>query len=278
LVSLPLVSNAELIGNIYVASTSEVRLPSPEELKLLVALADQVSIAISKARLFEQVSESRKRLQVLSETLVEVQETERRNLARELHDEIGQMLTSLRLNLDLAVRSLPAGQLSVDETQNHLNRANETAAQLLDRIREISLDLRPSLLDDLGLLPALLVQFERFTARTNIQVHFKHSGLENRFSPQIETVAFRVVQEALTNVARHAQTKEAFVRLWADRQCLRLQVEDHGVGFDSQVALTSSLTSGLSGMQERVSLCNGQLEIESEPGQGACLTVELPLK
>jgi signal transduction histidine kinase len=278
LISVPLVSNGELIGNLNVASINEVRLPGPEELNLLVALADQASIAISKARLFEQVSESRKRLQILSDKLVEIQEAERRNLAIELHDQIGQMLTSLRLNLDLAVRSLPTGQLSVNETQKQLNRANDTAAQLLSRIREISLDLRPTLLDDLGLLPALLVQFERFTARTNIQVHFKHSGLENRFSSQIETAAFRVIQEALTNVARHAKTGDAFVRMWADPQFLRLQVEDHGVGFDQQVALTSNLTSGLSGMQERVSLCNGQFEIESEPEQGTCLTVELPLK
>jgi signal transduction histidine kinase len=172
---------------------------------------------------------------------------------------------------------MPAGQLSTEETHKQLTRANETAVQLLDRIREISLDLRPTLLDDLGLLPALLVQFERFTARTNIQIHFKHSGLENRFSSQIETVAFRIIQEALTNVARHAKTGEAYVRLWVDQQFIRLQVEDHGVGFYPQVALTSTQTSGLSGMQERVGLCNGQFEIESEPGQGACLTVELPL-
>jgi signal transduction histidine kinase len=209
--------------------------------------------------------------------LVEIQEAERRNLARELHDEIGQMLTALRLNLDLAVRSMPAGQLSLEETQKQLCRANETTAQLLGRIREISLDLRPTLLDDLGLLHALLVQFERFTTRTDIQVHFKHSGLENRFSTQVETVAFRVIQEALTNVARHAKTGDAYVRLWVDPQCLRLQVEDQGIGFDPQVALLSNQTSGLSGMQERVSLCNGLLEIESEPAQGACLTVELPL-
>ena len=278
LISVPLVSNRELIGNLNVASTKEVRMPSQEELNLLVALADQASVAISKARLFEQVSESRKRLLSLSERLVEIQETERRSLARELHDEIGQLLTSLRLNLDLAARSIPADQLSLEAAQDQLTRANETAAQLLGRIREISLDLRPTLLDDLGLLPALLVQFERFTTQTNIQVHFKHSGLENRFSAQIETVAFRVIQEALTNVARHAETREAFVRLWTDQLFLRLQVEDHGIGFDPQVALASNQTSGLSGMQERVSLCNGQFEIESEPGQGTCLTVELPLE
>ncbi len=278
LISVPLVSNRELIGTLNVASTKEVRMPSQEELNLLVALADQASIAISKARLFEQVSESRKRLQLLSEKLVEIQETERRSLARELHDEIGQLLTSLRLNLDLAARSMPPDHISFVEAQNQLTRANDTAAQLLGRIREISLDLRPTLLDDLGLLPALLVQFERFTNQTNIQVHFKHSGLENRFSSQIETVAFRVIQEALTNVARHAKTEAAFVRLWTDQLFLRLQVEDHGIGFDPQSALTSNQTSGLSGMQERVSLCNGQFEIESEPRQGTCLTVELPLQ
>jgi PAS domain S-box-containing protein len=277
MISLPLVSNGELIGNLNVASTGEVRLPTPEELHLLVALADQATIAISKARLFEQVLEGSKRLQLLSEQLVEIQEAERRNLARELHDEIGQLLTSLRLNLDLANRALPTEQADVKEAQNQLTRANETTAQLLGRIREISLDLRPTLLDDLGLLPALLVQFERFSTHTDLQVHFKHSGVESRFSAQVETVAYRVVQEALTNVVRHAQTNEAFVRLWADKQFLRLQVEDHGLGFDPQIIQIPNQTSGLSGMQERVSLCSGLFEIESEPGKGTCLTVELPL-
>jgi len=277
LISLPLVSNNELIGNLNVASKNQVRLPTQEELNLLAALADQATVAISKARLFDQVSEGHKRLLALSEKLVETQESERRNLARELHDEIGQLLTSLRLNLDLAIRSMPKDQTSVDEAQKQLARANETASQLLSKIREISLDLRPTLLDDLGLLPALLTQFDRFSARTNLQITFKHSGLENRFSAQIETVAYRVIQEALTNVARHAKTQEAFVRLWADQEFLRLQIEDHGVGFDPQSALANNQTSGLSGMLERITLCNGQLEIESEPGFGTCLTVELPL-
>ncbi len=105
--------------------------PVQEDLSLLIALADQASIAISKARLFEQVSESRKRLQVLSEKLVEIQEAERRNLARELHDEIGQMLTSLRLNLDLAVRSMPAGQLSAEEAQKQLNPRQRNSGSII---------------------------------------------------------------------------------------------------------------------------------------------------
>ena len=167
------------------------------------------------------------RLKFLSRRLMEVQETERRNIALELHDEIGQVLTGLKLSLEIGTR-LPA-----EEVGANLNQARQLVNELMARVRKLSLDLRPAMLDDLGLLPALLWHFEHYTAQTQVRVIFKHSGLEKRrFSPELETAAYRLVQEALTNVARHARVQEATVRLSTHQHTLLIEVEDRGKGFD----------------------------------------------
>ena len=150
--------------------------------------------------------------------------------------------------------------------------------ELLERVRELSLDLRPAMLDDLGLLPALLWLFERFTAQANVGVAFKHSGVEHRrFSSEVETAAYRIVQEALTNVARHASASTVTVRLWATPDTLGVQVEDDGAGFSPERVLIPGTSSGLSNMRERADLLGGKLEIESSSGAGTCVTAELPL-
>jgi signal transduction histidine kinase len=211
--------------------------------------------------------------QVLSHRLLEVQETERRTLARELHDEVGQTLTLLKLALEQGLSSAAA------ETPAKLERARSILLDLIARVRNMSLDLRPSMLDDLGLLPALLWQFERYTNQTGIRVLFSQVGLDGRrFGPHVETAAFRVVQEALTNTARHSKVKKASVFLEAEESSLRLQVQDSGGGFDVEAALASGKSSGLRGMFERVRLLGGQMRVNSDPGAGTFLTAELPLK
>jgi signal transduction histidine kinase len=142
----------------------------------------------------------------------------------------------------------------------------------------MSLDLRPTMLDDLGLVPALHWHFDRFSGTSGVRVDFKHTGVtDRRFAPDIETAAYRVVQEALTNVVRHAQAKEISVRLWASQNCLSVQVEDTGVGFDPEKALAAGSSSGLSGMRERAALLGGRVRIESTPGSGSHLTAEFPV-
>ena len=225
-----------------------------------------------RERLFQEVEEGRDRLQHLSRRLVEVQEAERRAIARELHDEIGQELTVLKLNLERSASS--SGAVS----QQSLIEAQRRTSQLLKMVRELSLDLRPTMLDDLGLLPALFWQFDRFMAASAVRVQFKHTGLEQRrFPAEIETAVFRIIQEALTNVARHAQTKRVTVRLWANDETLSLQIEDDGIGFPVEPALRAGHSSGLSGMRERAALLGGQFTIESVPGSGTNLTARLPL-
>jgi signal transduction histidine kinase len=159
-----------------------------------------------------------------------------------------------------------------------LARAQSLVEELISRVRDLSLELRPTMLDDLGLVPALLWLFERYTAQTGIQVSFQHIGLDRRFDSDLETAAYRIVQEALTNVARYAGVQQATVNLWADAATLNVQVEDSGKGFDPDRARAAHPSTGLAGMRERATLLNGQLTVETAPQAGTQITAELPLR
>jgi len=204
--------------------------------------------------------------------MVEVQEAEQRALAQELHDEIGQVLTGLQLMLTRA-ETLPE-----DEMRQQVIDARLTVGSLMDRVRQISLDLRPTLLDDLGLVPALRWLFERIQQQTGVQVDFTQVGMEGqRFSPEIETTLYRIVQEALTNVARHARTTHASVAIWQRAGRIGLQVEDEGVGFIPDGDHMSGSTLGLQGMRQRVLHLKGTFNLDSAPDEGTRLMVEIPL-
>ncbi|MFH1008232.1 MAG: GAF domain-containing protein [Candidatus Latescibacterota bacterium] len=267
-VAASLIREDELIGLLAICTRGEPRAFGDDELILLQGLADRAALAVTNARLFEEVRAGRERLRALSNRLVEVQEVERRHLARELHDEIGQVLTGLKLALEMS------GRIAEDAIRDEpLSLVN----QLLRQVRDLSLDLRPAMLDDLGLLPALLWQFERYTAQTHIRVRFNHSGLEKRrFAGQWETASYRIVQEALTNVARHAEVDEVAVRVWTTHDALCMDVQDQGTGFDPEATL-SGASGGLIGMRERVVLLGGHLKVASTPGAGTHLAAVLPL-
>lgn len=222
-------------------------------------------------RLLRQVSSGRTKLQMLSRRLLEVQEEERRHIARELHDEIGQELTGLNLILEVG------NQISEQALRERLSAAQQLVTELTSRVRQLSLDLRPAMLDDLGLLPTLLWHFKRYTEQTKVAVHFQHTGLDRRFAPDVEISAYRGVQEALTNVARHACVGEVTVCVWANADILGLQIEDQGRGFDPATVLARRDTSGLAGIRERMILLGGDLRVESTPGSGTSITAELPL-
>lgn len=232
-----------------------------------------VAFDISELKTAEEaLKKSTEQLKTLSRRLMEVQEQERRNIALELHDEIGQVLTGLKLTLEVSTK-LPAAELG-----DSLGRARGLVNELMARVRKLSLDLRPAMLDDLGLLPTLLWHIEHYTAQTHVKVNFKHSGLEvERFTPDVETTAYRIVQEALTNVARHANVQEATVRVWTHQDTLSIKVADAGNGFDVEAAVTRE-TSGLAGMRERAMLAGGQLKIESRVGEGTRLLAELNIR
>jgi signal transduction histidine kinase len=193
-----------------------------------------------------------------------LEEAERRHIAKELHDEVGQSLTALKLRLQVA------------EPSEQVVQARSLVDELLTRVSNLSLDLRPAMLDDLGLLPALVWLFERYSSQTTVKVEFAHSGLDGRMSPIVETAAFRIVQEALTNVARHAGVPSVSVRVWRDGASLSVQIADAGKGFDVAAAVAAGKSSGLSGMRERAAALGGKMDIDSSQG-GTRLTAELPL-
>jgi PAS domain S-box-containing protein len=269
----PLIYHDRFLGVLVVDNEGTGQTFTQEDGDLLALFAAQAAIAIQNAQLFEQVQAGRERLENLSRKLVEIQEAERRHIARELHDEIGQSLTGLKLILDMS------GRVSTDVWKENRADASALVNDLLAQVRELSLELRPAMLDDLGLLPALAWYLERYRGRTNVVVHFQHTGVEgHRFPAEVETAAYRVVQEALTNVARHARVGEVAVRLWAGEETLGVQVEDRGVGFDPAVALAAHISSGLAGMRERAELLGGWLTVESTPGAGTSVTTEFPLQ
>jgi PAS domain S-box-containing protein len=245
--------------------------PSLVQLEVIKQVGAMVALALEKGRLFEEVRAGRERLEALSQRLLQVQEAERQHIARELHDEIGQALTALKLSLDTLK------DVSLEDVPDRLDETRRQVNELLGRVRNLALDLRPAMLDDLGLLPALLWLFERYSAQTSVQVNFEHRGLEGRFNPEIETAAYRIVQEALTNVTRHAGVREVTVRSWSDASNLSVQIVDQGVGFDAQAALAAGTTSGVAGMRERVLLLAGHFTVESTPGKGTRVSAELPL-
>jgi PAS domain S-box-containing protein len=214
----------------------------------------------------ELADEIRERKRLATE-LVRVQEVERRKLARELHDEVGQTLTGLKLTLQTVPRLDKAGERIV--------WAESLVDGLMRQIRELSLNLRPPVLDDLGLLAALLWHIERYTAQTGVRIAFTHVGIDRRLPADIEIAAFRIVQEALTNVARHAGVRDA--RLWArrDPQELSVIIEDDGRGMANRESGADS--SGLSGMRERATLLGGELIVDALETGGTRVTAILPL-
>jgi PAS domain S-box-containing protein len=213
-----------------------------------------------------RVREQNRQLQQLSHRLVEVQENERHHMARELHDEIGQLLTGLHFLLERR-RDEPL-------TQQRLDDAQGIVRELIGRVRDLSLDLRPVALDERGLVFAVRWHCERYFAQTGIAPILKQHGIEGRrFARDVETAAFRIIQEALTNVARHSGAEEVILRVWCDAQTLNVQVEDGGAGF---VVEDVEVASGLSSMRQRASAVGGRLCIESAPGAGTRVTAELP--
>jgi signal transduction histidine kinase len=266
---VPLIAGDNPIGYLLLNSR-ERDVYTPDHTRMAQAFARQAAMAIEKARLFEQVRNGRERLHALSKKLVEIQENERRFIAHELHDEIGQELTGLQFILEMAKEGPKNSRLEA------VNEAQRLVTGLMSQVRELSLNLHPTMIDDLGLLPALNTHFARFQQKTGIQVHFAHQNLGWRFPAEVEVSAFRVVQEALTNTARYARVKELLVNIDADPSSLRIEVSDQGQGFDTQILQDSSRSFGISGMRERTELSGGKFELISAPGQGTQVIAVFP--
>ena len=218
--------------------------------------------------------QTNERLQKLSRRLFQVQEEERRHLARELHDQMGQALTAAKLNLQAAQRRLEERDLIA----RALDDGIAALEMLLEQVRQISLDLRPPLLDDLGLVPALRWYLDQQAQRAGLRIEFFADPALERMSPEIETACFRVAQEGLTNVVRHARAQTVNVELHRTPKALHLVVRDDGIGFDVMTAEQQGVSLGLLGMRERVTLLGGEMDCKSAPGRGTEIHAFFPMR
>lgn len=243
------------------------------EADLTQAFANQATVAIQNARLFEQVRVSSERLQSLSRRLVEVQELERRHIARELHDEAGQSLSSLMVGLRLLEREVENPEATLEGIVKLKSLTNEIS----ENLHRLAIDLRPASLDHLGLVAALRQHIEAFGRQNELITQFEAVGLnpDKRLPPAVETNIYRIVQEALTNVVRHAKASQIDVLLERRGDQVVAIIEDNGVGFDAEAAGQSGRL-GLLGMRERAEMLNGNLMIESAVGAGTTVYVEVP--
>lgn len=229
---------------------------------------------VERTRLFEAVNQQREQLQALARRLAEAQEAERTRLARELHDEMGQSLTGISINLGTVLQEL-ADDLPAS-ARERLIEAKSLTDKTLEQIRELSLELRPSMLDYFGLVATLRWYIKQYTKRTNIKAELEEIGFEERLPAEVETTLYRIIQEALTNVARHAQADRVDLRLRRNRSTLTISIEDNGRGFNLAEIGRRKTAAGLLGIQERVALVGGALEIETEPDRGTRLLIEIP--
>ncbi len=229
-------------------------------------------------RLYEELQQKEALRSELLRKVIGAQEEERRRMARELHDETSQALTALILSLKTASQAVPASEAGLVDKLHDL----ETVARgLLDNVHRLIFDLRPSVLDDLGLVAAVRWYAESRLGPVGTRVHLETEGTERRLPSQIETAVFRVTQEALTNVARHAEAENTAISLSFEDAVLRVEVEDDGKGFDvAAVERNADSTRGLGllGMRERIALLDGSLNIDSAPGGGTTISVEVPIQ
>lgn len=272
---VPFVARGRMVGALMIDSV-EVASYGRSELETAQVLGQHVAQAIDNAILFEQVRDNQRRLESLSRQLVEAQENERRALARELHDQVGQSLTAVKLNLQTLQRVAEDAGMA-----NELSSSVEIADRALQRIRNLSLNLRPTVLDDFGLEAALEWYLGRQAIWFDLDISLTCDLPEERLSPEIETTSFRITQSALTNAARHADADHVQVNVEVEGgKTLVLSVEDDGVGFDVQAALQRASQGGSLGllsMQDRAEQLGGRLIIRSKPGEGTEVQARLPL-
>lgn len=269
--SVPLRRNGRLEGLLQLGFRKRYEW-LPRELRLLGAAGERILEASEKARLHEELARREGEIRRLAEHMVHVEELERRRISRELHDEAGQSLLCLRLQLEMLeqrAEAWPALRAPLGEGRRLLERT-------IEELRRLVADLSPAVLEQLGLAAALRRLVSRFRRLNRIEVRLR-MDLGRGIPKRLERVVYRIVQECLNNAGRHSSAAHLNLLLRADDKWLRLRVEDDGVGFEVPKALAQTEGFGLAGIQERVALLGGRIQIESAPGQGARIGIELPI-
>jgi signal transduction histidine kinase len=305
---VPLRAQERMLGGLALAALWQETPLRAEHLNLLNAFAQQIATSVENAQRYGMLRQREGELEDLVRQLVNAQEGERQRIARELHDETGQKLTALAMWLAAVEANLsglygsaqPAERLPGDEKAGQDNLAHtlqaqasaaslvrnlrRVADQAITELRKVMTNLRPSQLDDLGLVPTLRWYLREVAERhPDLRVDLQVDQLARRLPSSAETVLFRVAQEALSNVVRHAHATQVTVALTQGRDSVRLEVKDDGIGFDATaIGVPSSQARasgwGLVGMRERVALAGGQFTIHSQVGRGTRVVVELPLQ
>jgi len=267
--SAPLIVEEQVIGFVSLYAR-QIGYFTQENVDRLVAFAAHAAIAIQNAWLMERIKAGSERLQSLSHRLVNVQENERQVIARELHDESGQMLTSLKLDLHLLGKS--ASQ--PDKVAAKVAEMERSVEEILENLHRLAVALRPASLDHVGLVSALRQLVESVCDKQGIKVSFKADEFQERLPSNVEIVLYRIVQEALTNIIRHAQATQVDVLLTVRDGKLMLLIEDNGIGFNPEKPPEGDHL-GLFSMRERAEMINGNLMLESTLGYGTMIKIEV---
>lgn len=275
-VTVPLVARSEVLGLLNIASDNPKDF-GEEELQLLNAIGRQLGVAIDKARLLEELKQREDLRGQLLERVISAQEEERRRIARELHDETSQSLASIVVGLKAAEKTMP---IDPSQSQEIMSGLRSSVSQTVKEIQNIIYDLRPTLLDDLGLIPALHWYTESRLKEQGVEVELSIEGRPKRLPPELETTLFRVAQEAVTNVIRHARARQVWLNLKFDIDAASIRIRDNGHGFLVRQPASSPngrKALGLLGIQERASLLGGKFKVRSTPGEGTELMLWIPV-
>jgi PAS domain S-box-containing protein len=274
--AVPLKVKDKVLGVLTIAS-HEARKFSAEDVQLLESIASQIAIAVENARLHQEVQRKDESRGELLGEIFSIQEEERRRIARELHDETSQSLASLAASLEAVAGTLPSDN---DKVRTRLRKVGQVAIDILDEVHKLIYELRPTLLDDLGLVAAARWLADNNLSAAGVCVTFKTAGKVKRLPSKLETTLFRVIQEAVNNIARHAHAAKADVSLNFKRGEIVVRIKDDGDGFDVEEAISSRDRPrglGLLGMKERVELLKGALNIRSRPGNGTEIDITIPV-
>ncbi len=274
--SVPLRAKERIVGVLNVARRGRIPFDA-RDVELLTAIGHQVGVAVENAGLWEELKEKERVRSDLLQKVISAQEEERRRIARELHDELAQGLTALLMGLGRLSQSVPGIPAN---TVSLIDSVKQFASRAVDDTRRLIHDLRPPVLDDHGLLSAVRMLAETRLEQQGVAVTIDAGGLQHRLPPHLEVAIFRVLQEAISNCARHAQARAVRITLHAEADRFRATIADDGIGFDPASAAWDSdgkRPLGLLGMRERASLLGGRLDIRTTPGKGTTLVLELPL-
>jgi signal transduction histidine kinase/HAMP domain-containing protein len=278
LVGSPMLHEGQLVGALFVFARGEARQFSEDEIEFLKTISNQAATAVVKARLYESLRREQQLSARLLQGTITAQEAERKRIARELHDETIQGLIGLILRLDaIGLESETRGQ----DTCLPVQAARSAAQDILEGVRRLIADLRPSLLDDLGLLPAIAWYAERLLEPLGIATDVECNVEQVRLPQVAETALFRIAQEAINNIAKHSSASNVHVGMWVSDGFAVMRIEDDGHGFTPGAVQGTGEEQtkgfGLRGMRERVSMLGGQFSLQSTPGQGTTLEVRIPL-